>query len=207
MSLEVQCSYKGILKKNFKKNTFYLFFLFISIMNYAQSVDIESKITFINGKEINSKIRFRTSFIYENSIYETSITQKNIILINDNDKKEKIQSAEVKKIEFKDLKGKQRIFQRPTDKFIFLCELIYDGKILKWYKSYSENNFDHSDIVSDILINDKEIYQVFNILTNNKKRLKEITSDKPELLPIIEKFNFNRKADECFKEVVEIYNQ
>ena len=43
MSLEVQCSYKGILKKNFKKNTFYLFFLFISIMNYAQSVDIESK--------------------------------------------------------------------------------------------------------------------------------------------------------------------
>ena len=98
MSLEVQCSYKGILKKNFKKNTFYLFFLFISIMNYAQSVDIESKITFSNGKEINSKIRFRTSFIYENSIYETSITQKNIILINDNDKKEKIQSAEDKKI-------------------------------------------------------------------------------------------------------------
>lgn len=39
------------------------------------------------------------------------------------------------KIEFKDLKGKQRIFQRPTDKFIFLCELIYDGKILKWYKA------------------------------------------------------------------------
>ena len=48
-------SYKGILKKNFKKNTFYLFFLFISIMNYAQSVDIESKITFSNGKEIDRK--------------------------------------------------------------------------------------------------------------------------------------------------------
>ena len=52
-------------------------------LNFAQSTNIDAKITFVDGKELSSKIRFRTSIFYENEIYENSITQKYVVLINE----------------------------------------------------------------------------------------------------------------------------
>ena len=92
-------------------------------LNFAQSTNIDAKITFVDGKELSSKIRFRTSIFYENEIYENSITQKYVVLINEKGKKEKHLFNEFKRIEFTDLKGKTRIFERPIEKF-GLFELI-----------------------------------------------------------------------------------
>ena len=59
-------------------------------LNFAQSTNIDAKITLVDGKELSSKIRFRTSIFYENEIYENSITQKYVVLINEKGKKEKL---------------------------------------------------------------------------------------------------------------------
>lgn len=55
-----------------------------------------------------------------------SITQKNIFLINDAGKKEKHLFNKFRRIEFVDLKGQNRVFERPLEKF-GMFELIQDG--------------------------------------------------------------------------------
>lgn len=72
-----------------KKFLFILSF-FCFILGLSQSTVIDSKVTFADGKKTNAKIRFRISFIYENEIYENSITQKNVVFVNEKGKKKSI---------------------------------------------------------------------------------------------------------------------
>ena len=66
--------------------------------------------------------------LHENEIYENSITQKNVVFVNEKGKKEKHLFNEFKSIEFIDLKGKERIFERPIEKY-GLFELIYEAAL------------------------------------------------------------------------------
>ena len=58
------------------KKVIVLFIFILHSFFYAQSKDIDCKIKFVDGKELNAKVRFRVSMFYENEIYENSITQK-----------------------------------------------------------------------------------------------------------------------------------
>ncbi|WP_332028712.1 hypothetical protein [Kaistella sp.] len=180
------------------------FFLFI--LSFSQKAEINAKILFADGTDSNAKILFRKSIFYENEIYENSITQKNIFLINDAGKKEKHLFNKFRRIEFVDLKGQKRVFERPLEKF-GMFELIQDGPKMKWYRDYTENSYDHSQGSIDILIKNDGKYEMFSILTNYKKKLKELTSDMPVLAEFIENCNFFNNTNSCLQEVFKKYNE
>lgn len=182
--------------------------LLISICNLilAQKENIDAKIIFSDGRVSNAKIPFRTSIFHSNEIYENSITQKKIFLINADNKKEKHLFSEFKSIEFVDLKGKTRLFERPIEKF-GLFELVNDGKNIKWYRDYTENAYDHSQDSYDIFIRNDGKYEFFNLFTNYKKKLKELTSDKKELADFIDNCNFFNNTNPCLQEVFKKYNE
>ena len=188
-----------------KKILFILSFFYF-ILGFSQSAVIDSKITFVDGKELNSKIRFRKSFFYENEIYENSITQKYVVLINEKGKKEKHLFNEFKRVEFTDLKGKVRIFERPIEKFA-LYELIYNGKKIKFYRDYTENMYDHSQGSYEIIVKNQNEYVFLDFLTNNRKKLKEIMSDRSDLFPLIDKINYNKLKDEDLIEILKKYDE
>ena len=188
-----------------KKFLFILSF-FCFILGLSQSTVIDSKVTFVDGKKTNAKIRFRISFIYENEIYENSITQKNVVFVNEKGKKEKHLFNEFKSIEFIDLKGKERIFERPIEKY-GLFELIYEGKKIKWYRDYNENMYDHSQGSYEIIVKSPNEYVFLDVLTNNRKKLKEIMSDREDLFPLIEEINYNRLKDEQLIELLKKYDE
>ena len=52
------------------KKVIVLFIFILHSFFYAQSKDIDCKIKFVDGKELNAKVRFRVSMFYENEIYE-----------------------------------------------------------------------------------------------------------------------------------------
>ena len=81
--------------------------IFLFILSFSQKAEINAKILFADGTASNAKILFRKSIFYENEIYENSITQKNIFLINDANRKEKHLFNKFRRIEFVDLKGQQ----------------------------------------------------------------------------------------------------
>ena len=180
------------------------FFLFI--WSFSQKAQIDAKIILADGTDSNAKILFRKSMVYENEIYENSITQKYIFLINAANKKEKHLFNEFKRIEFIDLKGETRVFERPLEKFA-MFELIKDGQKMKWYRDYTENSYDHSQGSIDILIKNDGKYEMFSILTNYKKKLKELTSDMPVLVEFIENCNFFNNTTPCLQEVFKKYNE
>lgn len=180
--------------------------IFLFILSFSQKAEINAKILFADATDSKAKILFRKSIFYENEIYENSITQKNIFLINDAGKKEKHLFNKFRRIEFVDLKGQNRVFERPLEKF-GMFELIQDGPKMKWYRDYTENAYDHSQGSIDILIKNDGKYEMFSILTNYKKKLKEITSDMPVLAEFIESCNFFNNTNSCLQEVFKKYNE
>jgi hypothetical protein len=188
------------------KKVIVLFIFILHSFFYAQSKDIDCKIKFVDGKELNAKVRFRVSMFYENEIYENSITQKNVVFVNEKGKKEKHLFNEFKSIEFIDLKGKERIFERPIEKY-GLFELIYEGKKIKWYRDYNENMYDHSQGSYEIIVKSPNEYVFLDFLTNNRKKLKEIMYDRPDLFQLIEQINYNRLKDEQLIEVLKKYDE
>ena len=180
--------------------------IFLFILSFAQKAEINAKILFADGTASNAKILFRKSIFYENEIYENSITRKNIFLINDANRKEKHLFNKFKRIEFVDLKGQTRVFERPLEKF-GMFELIQDGPKMKWYRDYTENVYDHSQGSLEVWIKSDGKYEIFSILTNHKKKLKELTSDMPVLAEVIDNCNFFNNTNPCLQEVFKKYNE
>ena len=62
---------------------------------------------------------------------------------------------------------------------------------MKWYRDYTENMLTTSQDYYELLYKkNPEQYDTFNLLTNYKKRLKELTSDRQDLVSEIEACNF-----------------
>ncbi|ACU08351.1 hypothetical protein FIC_01909 [Flavobacteriaceae bacterium 3519-10] len=188
------------------KKFFSLFALVLCAVALSQKIGIPAKIVFADGSVSESKILFRKSSFYKDELYENSITQKHIVLINGINKREKRLFNEFRQIEFVDLKGKNRTFQRPLEKF-GLFELVQDGPKMKWYRDFTENAYDHSQGSYDIFIRNDGEYGFLNMLTNYKKKLKELTSDNSGLAEVIDNCNFFNNTNPCLQKMFNKYNE
>lgn len=180
--------------------------VFIYTIGSAQKSEIDSKITFNNDQVLNAKIPFITNLFDGNQIDEITLADKTIKILEDG-KKVKYPASEIKKIEFTDLKNKPRIFVYfPAESSKTLIEELYNGNKIKWFRSYQRHGYDGSTLSTDILYKGN-IRQVLNILTNNRKRLKVLMADKPELEPLIENINYNRLKEEDLINVLKKYDE
>jgi len=182
----------------------FTFFVFISIISFGQKVQINSKVTMNDGRMIETKIPFRVSMIDSTLVNILSIVEKKVVLL-ENGKKIKYPASEIKKIEFTDLKNKSRIFVHIPDYQKTLVEQLYDGKI-SWYRGYYTHGFDGSVQQSDILYKN-DIKQVLSIFVNNRKKLKELMADKPELESLIENINYNRLKEQDLIDLLKKYDE
>lgn len=179
-------------------------FTFICVLGFAQKSEIDSKIIFKDGRTLNAKIPFRVNLIWTDLIDETTISDKKVSIL-ENGKKIKYHSSEIQSIEFIDLKNKRRFFVHVDDYRETLMEQVYDGKI-KWYRNYYRNGFDGSKQKADVLYKDNNRL-VLSILQNNRKKLKALTVDKPELESLIDKINYDKLKDEDLLNVLKKYDE
>ncbi|MFP8893182.1 MULTISPECIES: hypothetical protein [Chryseobacterium] len=151
--------------------------------NIQEKNVMDAKITFINDKTIDGKIRGQKNIIY-GFLNETSIN-KFLQIYDKTGKKEYIYFQLLKEITIKDYNGNERRFVNRGSEYKSLQENFYDGKI-KWFREYYNNAYDGSVQIKDHFINEKN--QEVNVGTFNsmKNKLKEITSSKPELSSKIE---------------------
>jgi hypothetical protein len=187
------------------KNLFALF-LFIYSISFAQKSEIESKITLSDNRVVNAKIPFKTNLFDSDQIDEITLSDNNIKIL-ENEKAVKYPASEIQKIEFTDLKNKPRTFiYFPAESTKTLVELIYDGKKIKWIKAYRRHGYDGSTLVSDVLFKG-DIRQPLSILVNNRKKLKQLMVEKPELEPLIENINYNRLKDQDLIDLLKKYDE
>lgn len=181
-------------------------FLFVYSLSFAQKSDIESKITFIDNRIVNAKIPFRTNLFESDQIDEITLSDKKVKILEDG-KMVKYPAPEIQKIEFTDLKNKPRTFiYFPSESTKTLVELVYDGKKIKWVKAYRRHGYDGSTLVSDVLFKG-DIRQPLNILVNNRKKLKRLMVEKPELEPLIENINYNRLKEQDLIDLLKKYDE
>lgn len=87
-----------------------------------------------------------------------------------------------------------------------MVELLYDGQKIKWVRAYRRHGYDGSTLTSDVLFKG-DIRQPLNLFVNNRKKLKELMADKPELEPLIENINYNRLKDEDLINLLKKYDE
>ncbi|MEJ5050119.1 hypothetical protein WH221_09770 [Chryseobacterium culicis] len=181
-------------------------FLFIYSISFAQKSQIESKVTFSDNRTVDAKIPFITNLFDSNQIDEITISDRKVKIL-ENGQAIKYQPSEIQKIEFVDLKGKPRVFiYFPLESTKTLVELVYDGRKIKWLKAYRRHGYDGSTLTSDVLYKG-DIRQPLSLFVNNRKKLKELTADKPELEPLIENINYNRLKEEDLIDLLKRYDE
>lgn len=180
--------------------------VFTYAIGFAQKSEIDSKITFNDNRILNAKIPFITNLFDKNQIDEITLADKNIKIL-ENGKKIKYSASEIKKIEFTDLKSKPRVFiYFPLESSKTLVELFYDGQKIKWLKAYRRHGYDGSTLTLDILYKG-EVRQPMSLFVNNRKKLKELMADKPELEPLIENINYNRLKEQDLIDLLKKYDE
>ena len=187
------------------KKVIVLFIFILHSFFYAQSKDIDCKIKFVDGKEINTKIRFKVNLFWSDLIDESSIAYKTIQLIDKNGEISKTPSINFNKIEFIDLKNKKRVFIRMPE-YDGLVELIYAGKI-KWVRYYYPHGYDRSTQQADHFYKEGFKMVGLGLFSNSRKKLKELMYDRPDLFQLIEQINYNRLKDEQLIEVLKKYDE
>ena len=179
-----------------------ILFLLISSFAFAQVVYVPSKITFKNGKVMDAKILFGIKRGNVDVLDEHDITDVFIRTGEKNGKYVKYPVADVKQVEFVDLQNRKRTFKWVAA-YRNLVEVKYQGKI-SWYRLFSR--LDNTTQMTDYLQKGNDQRIVLSLFSDNKKNLEALTSDKPELVPLIEKINYNNFKEEDLLEVLKKYN-
>lgn len=172
----------------------------------AQKENIDAKITFKDGTEKSSKIKFRVNMVWNDLIDESSVAFKNVLIMDQNNEFVKVPSSTIQKIEFTDLKNKKRVFVSHLE-YKYLVEMIFDGKKIMWIRDYDIHGYDGSTQQTDFFHKGNMKRIALGIFTNNRKKLKELTNDRPDLIPLIEKINYDKLKDEDLIQVLLKYEE
>ena len=188
------------------KNFLVLFLVLFTIVLHAQKENIDAKIIFKDGTEQNSKIKFRVNMFWSDLIDESSVAFKDVLVMDQNGKLIKTPSSLIQRIEFIDLKNKKRVFaSRPEYKY--LVEMLFEGKKLQWVRYYNIHSYDGSTQQTDYFHKPKMKTVALGVFSNNRKKLKELTGDRPDLIPLIEKINFDKLKEEALIEILQKYEE
>lgn len=176
-----------------------IFFFFIStILNAQRTIDAE--IVLINNDTLNAKVEVITNIFWLDKINELSINK--VIRATVDGSRVKLYAEDIQQMRFVDFKSNERIF---IEKDGWLQEQKFYGKKIKWFRDYRRNSYDGFIIMYDLIINEfgeKIDFELGNM--NKKKKIKEITKHKPELIPIINGMKMN---DESYLEIMMIYEE
>lgn len=162
-----------------------------------ESNKIRAEIVLKNGDTLRTHIKVKTLFLDPSHFDEMSIVDK-VTTIN-NKEKVKYFPEEINRIRFIDYKGIERIFVSNNSN---LLELLLDGKI-RWYRAYRlayNGNRSSVDFIIETITN-KQV--ILALLTNRRKKLLEITSSRPDLIPTIENM---KMSNETIRDVLIKYN-
>lgn len=184
---------------------FYLSLLssLIFTLSFSQKTVNARIITFENDT-LRTRVKVTTNMFDPTLIYGSSFTTKIKTLTEDN-KKANVEASTVKELSFDDFNGKRRVFINNSQDKKSLNELLYNGKVLDWYRGYTASTGGETGF--DFLINK---------ITNTgipvgyftgipKKKLKEFLGDEPEMDTFIEetKSSSLRNAENSIDNVME----
>ena len=164
-----------------------LFSILLSISAcFAQKQEIPAKIITITNDTIVANIQVDTNLFYDDIMYFGRLS-KGVKYFDSANKKIKLPANQIKRMEFKDLKRKPRIFINDGN---ILKELVYQNivKCLVTYTANSSQGTDNSSIDFYDENNEKVKSPPF---TTSTYTLKKLVKQDPELLKLIDSSNLH----------------
>lgn len=148
---------------------------------------VYAQIIFKDGDTLNTYIKVIIPFNEIDKLSEVSLNRTVTAVIGG--EKVKYGAEKIKSLRIADFYFRDRKFVLQSKR---LVEVMYDGKI-KWYRDYIKSIKDDVIRSYDFLVND-EMNTLVNLgFFNNRKKLKEITSSRPDLITFIDSMDVDDK--------------
>lgn len=190
---------KEKIKKKINVKLLILIFIFSISSKLNAQIEIDAKIVLMNNDTLKTKIDVYASIFELDNISALSINRVVRTIVNRSIVK--LKAEDIRQMSFTDLKGNKRLFVQKNE---VLQELMFNGKI-KWFRNYGRNSYDGTTIINDLMINEfGEIIEIGQLTMSRRKKIKEITKHKPQLIQIIDDMKIN---DENYLKVLKKYEE
>ena len=166
--------------------------LILSILFFAINIFAQKTVSVVIILKDNDTLK-------TNLIIPFNVSSKNKFILNEG-KRESIKTSDIHLLSY-NYNGKDILFVEDNDS---LKQVLFEGKKIKWYKTFTNNLYDGSVMDSDYIENEKNEKVRIGIYKKSKDKLKEITNNNPAINEILD----NSKIDEeVILKVLKLYEE
>jgi len=190
------------MKKPISKTNLVIIFLFFFSIVFSQKNYSDAKVIYPNNDTIDCKIGINYNFLNKKYLDDAAYFQGVTIVNEDGSTVEKIPAKYIKQVSFFDIFGIERIY---LNNGVYFKQLLFNGSKIKWLRTMTYELFDGPKFKEYLIDNEGKItnLELFYI----KKRLKEATVSKPEIVQEINKISIWKYGDKDVLNILKKYEE
>jgi hypothetical protein len=190
------------MKKSINKACFSVICLFYVSIVFSQKNYSDAKLIYINNDTIDCKIGINYNFLNKKYLDDTAYFRGVTIVNDEGNTIEKIPAIYIKQVRFTDIFNMERVY---LNNGVLFKQLRFNGVKLKWYRTMTEDLWNGPSFQEYLIDNEGKITKLE--LLRIKKRLKEATLSKPELVAEINKINIWKYGDKDILNILKKYEE
>jgi hypothetical protein len=190
------------MKKSINKACFAVICLFYVSIVFSQKNYSDAKLIYINNDTIDRKIGINYNFLNKKYLDDAAYF-KGVTIVNEyGNTVEKTPAIYIKQVSFVDIFGIERVY---LNNGVYFKQLLFNGSKIKWYRTMTYELFDGPKFKEYLIDNEGKItnLELFYV----KKRLKEATLSKPELVAEINKINIWKYGGKDILNILKKYEE
>lgn len=190
------------MKNSINKVCFSVICLFQVSIIFCQKNYSDAKLLYINSDTIYCKIKINYNFLNKKYLDDAAYFGGVTIVNEEGIKVEKIPAKYIKQVSFVDIFGIERVY---LNNGVYFKQLYFNGSKIKWFRTMTYELFDGPKFKEYLIDNEGKItnLELFYV----KKRLKEATLSKPELVAEINKISIWTYGHEDILNILKKYEE
>jgi len=190
------------MQKSIKKACFSVICLFYVSIVFSQKNYSDAVLIDIKNDTINCKIKINYNFLNKKYLDDAEYFKGVTIVNEEGNTGEKIPAIYIKQVSFVDIFGIERVY---LNNGVYFKQLLFNGSKIKWFRTMTYELFDGPKFKEYLIDNEGKItnLELFYV----KKRLKEATLSKPELVAEINKINIWKYGGKDILNILKKYEE
>ncbi len=190
------------MKKSMIKIYFSIICLFYVSIVFSQKNYSDAVLIDIKNDTINCKIKINYNFLNKKYLDDAEYFKGVTIVNEEGNTVEKMPAIYIKQVSFVDIFGIERVY---LNNGVYFKQLLFNGSKIKWFRTMTYELFDSPKFKEYLIDNEGKItnLELFYV----KKRLKEATLSKPELVAEINKINIWKYGGKDILNILKKYEE
>lgn len=191
------------MKKSVSKTYFSIICLFFISIVFCQKNYSDAKLIYNINDTIDCKIRINYNFLNKKYLDDAEYFKGITIVNEEGNTVEKIPAMYIKQVSFVDIYGIERVY---LNNGAYFKQLYFNGLKIKWFRTMTVDLWNGPSFQEYLINKNGRIFAMESLRI--KKRLKEATISKPELVSLIDSISiWQKNIDDDILKVLKKYEE